>query len=556
MVVYLLLSFVVTRLNDIPRSSVIMAWMILILFMAGSRIAYRLSREGRLFLARPALKADQIPILIVGGGIDVEIFLRSLDAAAHYYPVGIIDSNGGAALRGVPVLGSLGDIERVILSYEDAGDRPQKIAIVGRGLARDVLDQLVDIANRLGLGIARAPDPARLKPGVRDTELLEPISVQDLLGRPQIVLDQKPIQELITNKRVLITGAGGSIGSEIVRQVCQIGPSALCLLDSAEFNLYNIDKEVHETWPSLVCASRLIDVRRRRSIQDCFRSFRPDIVFHAAALKHVPLVEANPIEGIWTNTIGSRNVCDAAAAVRCKALVLISTDKAVNPTNIMGASKRGAECYAQALARPAEAGSAITRFIGVRFGNVLGSTGSVVPLFESQLARGRPLTVTHPEIERFFMTIREAVELVLQAAALGACADEMQGRMFVLDMGKPVRIAELAKQMIRLKGLRPEIDVPIIYTGLRAGEKLYEELSANDEELRPTVIPRLNVVASHSYDIEVLRDIFCKIEAACAEGITETAIGLLSSVVPEYSGDQPAEPGETPRVVAPGSAAP
>jgi O-antigen biosynthesis protein WbqV len=533
--IYLPLSFTITRLSLIPRGSVILVSMVMFLMMTGSRVGYRLFKEGRLFFTRRPMSIGQVPILIVGGGVDADIFLRSLDRASHYYPVGLLDEGAqGSLLRGVPVLGAIASAARVIESFDDAGDRPRKLVIVNRTLAPEVLGDLLTVANRYGLTVARGPDPTRLQPGMSDTLELQPISVEDLLGRSQVVLDPEPVNRLIAGKRILVTGAGGSIGTEIVRQVCAIGPAAICLVDSSEFNLYKVDSEVAELLPKLERISRVIDVRHKISVKSCFAAFRPDIVFHAAALKHVPMVEENPLEGIWTNTVGSRHVCDAALSVGCHAMVLISTDKAVNPANIMGASKRCAEGYAQSLALAHAHETNSTRFVAVRFGNVLGSTGSVVPLFERQLKAGGPLTVTHPDIARYFMTIREAVQLVLQASALGAEHDNMAGRVFVLDMGRPVKIADLARQMIRLAGLEPDKDILIRYSGLRAGEKLNEELFHESEQIETTTVPRVNVAAPRSQSLSQYGEVLERMEQVCAAGLQDEAIGALMELVPEF----------------------
>jgi FlaA1/EpsC-like NDP-sugar epimerase len=471
--------------------------------------------------------------------MDAEIYLRSLDGASHYYPVGVLDQNAAnAQLRGVPVLGRIGDVASVVESYADAGDRPRKLVIVDRRLPVEELDRLVEIANRLGVALARVPDPTLLSPGAHDESVLRPVSVEDLLGRSQVVLDPAPVRALVTGKRVLVTGAGGSIGSEIVRQVCELGPAAVCLIDASEFNLYTIDAEVAGSWPALERLSRILDIRHRGAIQSCFAEFRPDIVFHAAALKHVPLVEGNPLEGIWTNAVGSRHVCDAAMQVGCRTMVLISTDKAVNPTNVMGATKRCAESYCQALGIAHADRAEATRFVAVRFGNVLGSTGSVVPLFEQQLKAGGPLTVTHPDIERYFMTIREAVQLVLQASALGTNDAGMQGRVFVLDMGKPVRIVDLARQIIRLAGRRPDVDVAIEFTGLRPGEKLYEELFHQGEKFEPTATPRVNVVSPRTPGLTAMQAGLEALEIHCVGADRPAALDGLGRLVPEF-GERP-----------------
>jgi FlaA1/EpsC-like NDP-sugar epimerase len=541
--VYLPLSFVTTRLTEIPRSFVLIAWMIFILLMAGSRMAYRLSHErGVLFMRRP-MAEGQMPVLAVGGGTNGEIFLRSLDQTSRYYVVGVLDDLApGGLLRGVPILGTIAEVEKVILQFDESDDsKPRKLVVTDRTLSPEILEKLVNVALQHGLTVGRVPDLTQLTPGTEDKPDLQPISVEDLLGRAQIVLDPAPVRTLIAGRRVLVTGSGGSIGSEIVRQVCAIGPSAICLVDASELNLYTIDAEVALHWPELERASRIVDVRHRTSIQDCFAAFRPDIVFHAAALKHVPLVEANPLEGIWTNAIGSRNVSDAALGVGCRTMVLISTDKAVNPTNVMGASKRCAESYCQALALAQAGRPDATRFAAVRFGNVLGSTGSVVPLFERQLKAGGPITVTHPDIERYFMTIREAVQLVLQASALGMSGN-VQGKVFVLDMGRPVKILELARQMIRLAGRRPDTDVAIHFTGLRPGEKLYEELFHSGEKIEPTSVPRVNVASPRTASLPSLTEALDRLEAACTSGETAEAFGIVKSLVPEFRAGERFEP--------------
>ena len=535
--IYVPLSFVVTRLNEIPRTSIVLAWMILLFLMGGVRMAYRLFRERKLFFMRRTMSSGQLPILLIGDGIPADLFLRSLDHSSEYYPVGILNNGPqGVLLRGVPVLGDLSAVEDVVESFGDAGDKPRKLVVVGDDLPPETLNHLLETANRIGLTIARGPDLTTLRPGTHDKISLNAISVEDLLGRSQVVLDPAPVKALIEGRRVLVTGAGGSIGSEIVRQICAIGPSALCLIDASEFNLYSIDAVVAENWPKLSRLTRIIDIRHRAAVNGCFALFRPEIVFHAAALKHVPLVEDNPLEGVWVNAVGSRNVCDASVASKCMAMVLVSTDKAVNPTNVMGASKRAAEIYCQAMGLSEAASKpGATRFVAVRFGNVLGSAGSVVPLFERQLQAGGPLTVTHPEIERFFMSIREAVQLVLQASALGTVADALQGRVFVLDMGSPVRIVELAKQMIRLAGRKPDIDIQITFTGLRPGEKLYEELFHAGEEIEPTPVPRVNVASPRTRDLGLLHDLFKEMDAACIEGNVNRVIVLLEELVPEFA---------------------
>ena len=374
---------------------------------------------------------------------------------------------------------------------------------------------------------------------------VKPIALEDLLGRPQTVLDQNSMKALIAGRRVLVTGAGGTIGGELARQISDYGPAHLTLFDNSEYALYATDLEVSDRHPELRRTAILGDVRERAGLDAVFAAEKPDLVFHAAALKHVPLVEAHPIEGVETNVIGARNVADACRAAGITVMVLISTDKAVNPVSVMGATKRLAESYSQALdlacgkhrgGNDAEGLGKATRFITVRFGNVLGSTGSVVPLFQKQLEAGGPFTVTDPEAKRYFMTVREAVELVLEASALGIEDEGQGGNTFVLDMGEPVRILDLAKQMIRLAGLRPEVDIEIKITGLRPGEKLSEELFHESENIEPTRYGGVLVASPQTMDLDVLSKGLDELAAASGARDEEKTLSLLRELVPEYSG--------------------
>jgi O-antigen biosynthesis protein WbqV len=354
--------------------------------------------------------------------------------------------------------------------------------------------RLLDAAEPFGLAISRLPGPTEFRDAVADGRLqLQPVAVEDLLGRPQILHDREAVRAMVAGKRVLVTGAGGTIGGELTRQLAALGPARLALVEHGEFALYLIGQSIGGTHPSLDLATHLGDVRDRARMMALFRAERPEIVFHAAALKHLPMAEINMSECVLTNAIGTRNVADAANATGAATMVMISTDKAVSPTSVMGLTKRIAETYCRALDVENAADGQATRFVTVRFGNVLGSTGSVVPLFERQLAAGGPLTVTHPDVERYFMTCAEAVQLVLQAAARSASGDTGRGRIFVLDMGEPVKIVDLARQMIRLAGLEPDRDIRIAFTGLRAGEKLTEILADDAEPLQPSPVPGINM---------------------------------------------------------------
>jgi FlaA1/EpsC-like NDP-sugar epimerase len=398
---------------------------------------------------------------------------------------------------------------------------------------------LFDAAAGLGLTLARLPKLTDFKSGVADKMEIKPVDVEDLLGRPQVPLDRDAMARLIKGRRVLVTGAGGSIGTELVRQIAALGPAALTPVDHSEYALYRIDLEAAESFPALPRESRLADVRDKGRLDQVFAEARPEVVFHAAALKHVPMVEGNVVEGIATNTIGTVNVADTCRAFDVGHMVVISTDKAVNPSSVMGASKRLAEIYCQARDIEASARGAGTRFVTVRFGNVLGSTGSVVPLFQRQLAHGGPLTVTHPDMRRYFMTIREAVELVLQAAALGAGetgAGVPPGNICVLDMGEPVKIIDLARQMIRLAGLEPEKDVKIEIVGLRPGEKLFEEVFHGAEPLVASPAAGILLAEPRAADADAIEAAMIQLRAACAERDQEGAMAVLHGLVPEYAG--------------------
>jgi len=366
------------------------------------------------------------------------------------------------------------------------------------------------------------------------THLSVDIDLGSLLQRPSRKIDHRVAQSLIAGKRVLITGAGGTIGSELVRQVAAFEPSRLALLDNAEFNLYQIDLEMREAGHGDRLYTALTDVCRLEHLKHVFSDVEPDIVLHAAAYKHVPIVEHNRCGGALTNVLGAKNVFDAALEVAAESVVFISTDKAVNPTSFMGATKRIAELYAQAL----DVAQNETRFVTVRFGNVLGSTGSVAPLFERQIAQGGPITVTHPDICRYFMTTREAVQLVLQAASLDNAAKSVvthDGRIFVLDMGEPVRILDLAKRLIEAHGLKPGEDIKIEFNGLRPGEKLFEEMFLDTEKLIKTGADGVLLASPAMIDLPILNPRFCDVIASAVAGDRQALDEAVHHLVPEFN---------------------
>jgi O-antigen biosynthesis protein WbqV len=493
--------------------------------------------------------ADAQAVLLVGAAEGTDLFIRALerDRRAPYRVIGILSlraRQAGRRMQGHLILGTVEEAEAVLDRLRAEGQLPGLIVLSGPDIEGPALEALLDAADRHGVPLRRAPAPTRLDPAgseaARRVEL-RPISIEDLLDRPQVPLDREGMARLVQGRRVLVTGAGGTIGGELARQVAALGPAMLVLLDHGEFLLYEIDLELREKHPDVPRRAVLADVRDEARIRRLFEDIKPELVFHAAALKHVPMVENDPLEGVLTNAYGTRVVAEAARSVGTAAMVFISTDKAVNPTSVMGASKRLAEMYCQALDREARHGRAGMRCITVRFGNVLGSTGSVVPLFRRQLERGGPLTVTHPDMRRYFMTVREAVGLVLQASVVGTTDPEGQppelaeGGIFVLDMGQPVKIVDLARRMIRLAGLRPDEDVEIRFTGLRPGERLYEELFHGQEPPRPTAFPGLLVATPRTADSALVGRAIDEMAAAGRAGNARLALQQLARLVPEFA---------------------
>jgi O-antigen biosynthesis protein WbqV len=526
-----------------PPAFATLALLLLVLpsVVIGARGLYRLS-----VLLSAHRAADAMPVLLAGAGDQAELLLRALErqSGARHRVVGVISVDPamvGQRLHGATVLGTLAEIGPVLDRLAGTKEAPAAVAVASRAISGLALTQLRDAAADRGLPLYEVPRPAELRPREprrrRDDAPADP---QALLDRPEMPIDRAMIAAVARGKRVLVTGAGGSIGSELVRQIAEAGPAHLTLVDNGEFALYAIDMEVGVAQPRLAREAVILDIRDRERIAALFARTRPELVFHAAALKHVPLVEANPLEAILTNAYGTRNVADAAVAVGAEAVVLISTDKAVNPTSVMGATKRLAEMYCQGLDLRTRDAANPTRFVTVRFGNVLGSTGSVVPLFQAQLARGGPLTVTHPDMVRYFMTTKEAVSLVLLAMATmvkgGAVAETVErGAIFVLDMGKPVRILDLAHKMIRLAGLRPDVDVKVTFTGLRPGEKLYEELFHGREEVVPLSVAGLLVARPRVVDLPIVARAIDEVAAAARAGREKPALAILSVMVPEFA---------------------
>lgn len=462
----------------IPRSVLLLHPILLAFAMGGSRFAYRSWKEHHLY--GPA-KLRGNPVIVLGAGAAADSLLREIHRSGQWYPVGIMDDNPdkkGRRLRGLPIMSpieSVGDVARKL------GAQHAILAMPGARPADR--RRVAELASACGLTVMTVPSYDDLLSGRLSVSNVRKVELEDLLGRESVRLDDTGLQTLLGGQTVLISGAGGSIGSELCRQVAHFNPGKLVLLDSSEFALYSIDEELGNKHPDIRRQCWAADVRDAERMKEILSQEQPKIVFHAAAYKHVPLMETvNAWQAVRTNTFGTLTFAKAAQEAGVEKFVLISTDKAVNPTNVMGASKRLAERLCGALQRDGG-----TRFVTVRFGNVLGSNGSVIPKFREQIARGGPVTVTHPEIVRYFMTIPEAAQLVLQAGWMG-----QGGEIFVLDMGEPVKIFDLARDMIRLSGLGDD-DIRIEFTGLRPGEKLYEELLADDESTLPTPHPKLRI---------------------------------------------------------------
>jgi O-antigen biosynthesis protein WbqV len=512
--------------------------LVLIACLGAPRVTYRW------FRARDAeTEATAAHVLVAGTTEDCDLFLRALanDPRQRFHADGLLTvgtRNAGRRIQGCPIIGDMTDAETALGGMREEGRLPATLVIATPDLGRADVASLVHLADRYGLQVRRAPRITELEHGAGAPLELRPIVIEDLLNRPQVPLDRDGMARMIQGRRVVVTGAGGTIGSELARQVAAYGPGNLVLIDNGEYALWQIDMELAETHPEVRRQALIADIRDGGRIRSVFQTIRPDLVFHAAALKHVPIVEDNPLEGLLTNAAGTRHVADAARAAGAQAMVLISTDKAVNPSSVMGASKRLAEMYCQALDNAARASGSGMRCITVRFGNVLGSTGSVVPLFQRQLARGGPLTVTHPDMQRYFMTVREAVGLVLQASVVGVGEarrlSEADGGIFVLDMGEPVKIVDLARQMISLAGLKPERDVAIRFTGLRPGEKLFEELFHGQEPPAPTGHPGLLMAHPRTADPAIVGRAIEEIAAACRGNHRRLALTLLGRIVPEF----------------------
>lgn len=485
---FLLIAFVLMRAEAVPRSVLILTWVIHLGGLSAARLLRRTAHERSLLRAVWPLtryqKEGRARLFLMGDLAIADTFLRELARSAHpaYQPVGILSldvRDKGRRVRDVEVMGTVADLEPTLAVLAKGGREVDAVLFLSPpDLLQALTPERLGALKAQGLSLLRLPGISEIPVSGGLPEALKEVSLEELLARPSVHLDLSHVHDLINGKRVLVTGAGGSIGSEICRQVAAFGCSHLSMIDQSEFNLFQIGRELETAFPDLERSERLCDIRNARRITACIKGEAPDIVFHAAALKHVTLVEKHPTEGVLTNVVGTANVAEAARQAEVRHMVMISTDKAVDPNNVMGATKRLAEAVVRGFH-----GRSQTTFSVVRFGNVLGSTGSVVPIFRDQIVRGGPVTVTDQNVERYFMTIPEAVQLVLHATAESASRDLSQPSVFVLDMGSPVKILDLAKTMIRLHGFVVDKDIRIDITGLRPGEKITEALIDTNEKV-------------------------------------------------------------------------
>lgn len=507
----------------VPRSIYPLTTMISFLFVGGSRFLWRLTRHSFI-----TIKPHHRRVLIVGAGEAGIMVLRELrQVQSEQYPVAFIDDDvqkQNYEIMGIPVVGKRSDIQYVVKKF-----KIDDIIVALPSASRADVSDIINHCKSTGCQMKILPKVNDLINGKITINMIRDVSVEDLLGREPVKVSLEEIAGYLKERVVLVTGAGGSIGSEISRQVAAISPETLIVLDHGENSIYDIDMELRKVYPNLRLVAIIADIKDKKRLDQVFQKYRPQVVFHAAAHKHVPLMECNPLEAINNNVFGTKNLAECAHTYGVKRFVLISTDKAVNPSSVMGATKRVAEMIVQDLGSRSE-----TIFAAVRFGNVLGSRGSVVPLFKKQIEYGGPVTVTHPEMVRYFMTIPEAVQLVIQAGAIAN-----GGETFILDMGKPVKIADLAHDLIRLSGLEPNKDIQVIYTGIRPGEKLFEELLSAEEGAAATKHDRIYIGKQLDVSREQLSSVIEKLQQELYSN--DSVQQILKSVIPTFQLDMYAQ---------------
>jgi FlaA1/EpsC-like NDP-sugar epimerase len=511
------------HIRGFPRSIILLDWGVALVIFGGIRFGVRWFREGR--IERNGDGRDKRTLIIGAGDAAAQLIRQArLDPLSGIRPVGLVDDNPtklNILLHGVPVLGTTRDLDRLVVKH-----RIELLVVAIAAATREEMRRIAERCAGVKVEFKIVPSLLELMDGKARLSQLRSVSVEDLLGRPSVRLDLSRVDRDLHGKVILITGAAGSIGSELARQVAAFGPARLILLEQAESPLFFIEQEISQTHPELEVVPIIADVTDSRRVERVLADFRPATVFHAAAYKHVPMMETNLEEAVRNNVMGTFNLARSAIRHQVGRFVLISTDKAVRPSSVMGASKRVAERIV--LGCP-EFRRSPTDFRAVRFGNVLGSQGSVIPVFRHQIANGGPVTVTHPEMQRYFMTIPEAVQLVLEASAM----PEAEGRISMLDMGEPVRILEMAENLIRFSGLEPYTEMPIIFTGVRPGEKLNEDLMSEVELAIPTSVEKVRVVQTDETDEAAIRDGLAALDAALEASDRDQLLDALCALVPE-----------------------
>jgi len=516
--VVMVVLFFFNRVEGIPRLTLALYPLFLMFYLGGPRLLYRMWKDYGL---KNQVSHNAQRVLILGAGHSGEMLVRDMRREGVYQPIGFLDDNPrlkGMKVHGLPVHGQIDSLANLL---DNIGI--DIVIIAMPSASNSQMRRIVELCEEAKVSFRTLPRLQDLVSGHASVNELREVAIDDLLGRDPVKLNWKSISDGLAGKVVLISGGGGSIGSELCRQVAKLGPSKLVIVERSEFNLYQIEFELKQSFPNLHLESCLIDICEQVAIEYVFSTYKPDVIFHAAAYKHVPMLEEQAREAVKNNIIGTQTIAVAADKYKSGIFVLVSSDKAVNPANVMGATKRTAEIFCQSLGQKSS-----TRFITVRFGNVLGSAGSVVPLFRSQIKAGGPVTVTHPEISRFFMTIPEASQLIIQAGVMGR-----GGEIFVLDMGEPIKIAYLAEQMIRLSGKLPGEDIKITYTGLRPGEKLFEELFHDQESLSETGHEKIFLAKSRVVDQKEVEYVLEEMRTYCQSYDNEKLKDLLKKLVPE-----------------------
>lgn len=512
-------SYYISDTYIIPFSVVIIEFLLSVFIMTTSRMLIKI-----LYVESMNPSREKTNVIIFGAGESGIITKRTLDrdAGTKYKVLAFIDDNIkkiDKKVEGVKIYDAREDLEQLLAENE-----VQHLIIAIQNLSPARKQELIELCLKYKTKVLNVPPVTNWINGALSFKQIKKINIDDLLERDPIKLHTSAITEQLKGKRILITGAAGSIGSEIVRQVLKFGPAKVVMLDSAESPLYDLELEIGELRQSNITEPVIADIRNHERMENVFRTFRPQIVFHAAAYKHVPMMENNPSEAILTNVLGTKNTAELADQFKVEKFVMISTDKAVNPTSIMGATKRIAEIFIQSLNK-----KSTTAFITTRFGNVLGSNGSVIPRFKKLIEARQPITITHPEITRFFMTIPEACQLVLEAGAMGK-----GGEIFIFDMGKSVKITDLAKKMVQLSGLELGKDIQLVFTGLRPGEKLYEELLNNEENTIPTHHEKIMIAKVIEYDFEVVKQHITELIQLFDDQNNEAIVKKMKAIVPEY----------------------